>query len=129
MIYLSYFLGGLAVLRARLRGWPRTKAPFSLGRWGLPVSVLGLAWGASMLVNFAWPRAASNPTPVQTGNLLDFHWAWLNHRPVLWTVLVVIVGVGTAYFALVQRHKPAYLQAPEGELLAETPEASASAPA
>ena len=115
MIYLSYLLGGIAVLRARLRGWPTQPAPFSLGRWGLPVSLLGLGWGAAMLVNFAWPRAASNPTPAQTGNLLDFHWAWLNHRPVLWTVLVVIVGVGTAYFALVQRHKPGYAgeRAPE----------------
>jgi urea carboxylase system permease len=128
MIYLSYLLGGIAVLRARLRGWPRAKAPFSLGRWGLPVSVLGLAWGGSMLVNFAWPRAASNPTPAQTGNLLDFHWAWLNDRPVLWTVLVVIVGVGALYFALVQRHKPAHLQAPEGELFADAPEAPAAAP-
>src|SRR5213076_448712 len=38
MIYLSYLIGNLALLRARLGGWPRTKAPFSLGRWGLPVS-------------------------------------------------------------------------------------------
>jgi urea carboxylase system permease len=117
MIYLSYLLGGIAVLRARLRGWPTEPAPFSLGRWGLPVSLLGLGWGAAMLVNFAWPRAASNPTPAQTGNLLDFHWAWLNHRPVLWTVLVVIAGVGTAYFGLVQRRKPAHA----GEAVPEAP--------
>jgi hypothetical protein len=64
-----------------------------------------------MLINFAWPRAASNPTPVQTGNLLDFHWSWLNHRPVLWIVAIVIAGVGAAYFGLVQRHKHA--EAPE----------------
>src|SRR6266487_2422200 len=31
MIYLAYFVGNLALLRARLRGWPKTKAPFSLG--------------------------------------------------------------------------------------------------
>jgi hypothetical protein len=48
---------------------------------------------------------------VQTGNLLDFHWSWLNHRPVLWIVAIVIAGVGTAYFGLVQRHKHA--EAPE----------------
>jgi len=121
MIYLSYFLGGLAVLRARLRGWPHAPAPFSLGRWGIPVSVLGLAWGGAMLVNFAWPRAVSNPTPVQTGNLLDFHWAWLNHRPVLWTVVVVVTGVGAAYFGAVQRRKPAHLQAPAEEQLDAAP--------
>jgi urea carboxylase system permease len=124
MIYLSYFLGGTAVLRARLRGWPRVRAPFSLGRWGMPVSLLGLAWGGGMLVNFAWPRAASNPTPKQTGNLLNFHWGWLNHRPVLWTVAIVVTAVGTLYFALVQRRKPAHLEAPAGEAVAAgTPEA------
>src|SRR5690349_24365543 len=42
MIYLSYLIGNLALLRARLRGWPRTKAPFSLGRWGLPLNLLAL---------------------------------------------------------------------------------------
>jgi amino acid transporter len=116
MIYLAYFIGNLALLRARLRGWPRTKAPFSLGRWGLPLNLLGLAWGGGMLINFAWPRAATNPTPKQTGLGLNFHWNWLNNRPVLWTVLVVIVLVGGVYYAVVQSRKPAHMQAPEGEL-------------
>ena len=31
MIYLSYFLGNIAIMRARTRGWPRTRAPFRLG--------------------------------------------------------------------------------------------------
>jgi urea carboxylase system permease len=107
MIYLSYFLVGTAILKARLNGWPTREAPFKLGRWGIPASVGGLMWGGGMLINFAWPRAASNPTPAQTGNLLDFHWSWLNHRPVLWIVAIVIAGVGAAYFGLVQRHKHA----------------------
>ena len=34
MIYLSYFIGNVALMRARLRGWPRAKAPFSLGKLG-----------------------------------------------------------------------------------------------
>jgi amino acid transporter len=117
MIYLSYLIGNLALFRARLRGWPRTKAPFSLGRWGMPVNVLALAWGGGMLVNMAWPRAATNPTPNQTSKALNFHWNWLNDRPVLWTVLVVILLVGGVYYALVQRTKPAHMQAPEGELV------------
>jgi urea carboxylase system permease len=111
MIYLSYFLVGTAILKARLNGWPTREAPFKLGKWGIPASVGGLMWGGGMLINFAWPRAASNPTPAQTGNLLDFHWSWLNHRPVLWIVAIVIAGVGAAYFGLVQRHKHA--EAPE----------------
>jgi len=125
MIYMSYFLGGLAILRARLQGWPKREAPFKLGKWGIPVSIAGLAWGGAMLVNFAWPRAVSNPTPYQVvdanGHLqLDFGWSWLNHRPVLWTVAIVIVGVGAIYFALVQRHKPTHVEAPEGELVHST---------
>ena len=39
IIYLSYFLGNIVILRARLRGWPKTKAPFRLGRWGMLVNV------------------------------------------------------------------------------------------
>jgi urea carboxylase system permease len=119
MIYLSYLIGNFALLRARLRGWPKAKAPFSLGRWGLPLTVLGIAWGGGMLVNFAWPRAASNPTPNQTAKALNFHWNWLNDRPVLWTVFVVVAVVGAIYFTLVQRRKPSHLEAPEGEVFAE----------
>jgi urea carboxylase system permease len=126
MIYLSYLIGNLALLRARVRGWPRSKAPFSLGRWGIPLNLLALAWGGGMLVNFAWPRVASNPTPNQTGRALNFHWNWLNDRPVLWTVLIVIAIVGAIYFILVQRAKPAHLQAPEGEVFAD--EAPAAVP-
>ena len=37
-IYLSYLLGNIAVMRARTKGWPKTKAPFSLGVWGKVVN-------------------------------------------------------------------------------------------
>src|SRR5438445_493431 len=124
MIYLSYLIGNFALLRARLRGWPRAKAPFSLGRWGLPINVLALAWGGGMLVNMAWPRAATNPRPKELPGTLNFHWHWLNGQPVLWTVLVVIVLVGAVYYVLVQRLKPAHMQAPEGELV-DVPAATA----
>ena len=127
MIYLSYFIGNMALLRARMRGWPKAKAPFSLGRWAVPLNLLALAYGGGMLINFAWPRGApsfTNPTPYQEvdakGHLqLNFGWHWLNNRPVLWTVVVVLVLVGAVYFVLVQRTKPSHLQAPEGEDFAE----------
>src|SRR5919198_1037062 len=123
MIYLSYFLGNIALLRARLRGWPRAKAPFSLGRWAMPLNLLALAWGGGMLINFAWPRAATNQRPTELPGTLNFHWHWLNAKPVLWTVAITIALVGAVYFALVQRRKPAHLQAPEGEVFAaEVPE-------
>ena len=86
MIYLSYFLGNMVIMRARLRGWPRTTAPFRLGRWGLAGQHRSaLLYGGAMLINFAWPRAASNPKPNQTGGLLDFHIGFLNKIPILWT--------------------------------------------
>ncbi|MDQ2911233.1 MAG: APC family permease, partial [Actinomycetota bacterium] len=119
MIYLSYFVGNIALMRARLRGWPKTKAPFSLGRWAIPINVLALAWGGGMLLNFAWPRPETNPRPTALPGTLNFHWHWLNAKPVLWTVAITILLVGAAYFALVQRRKPAHLQAPEGEVFAE----------
>jgi hypothetical protein len=72
-----------------------------------------------MLVNFAWRRAATNPTPVQTSLGLNFHWHWLNEQPVLWTVLIVIVLVGALYYGLVQRTKASHTGVPEGGAFAD----------
>ena len=44
-IYLSYLLGNIAVMRARTKGWPKTKAPFSLGAWGKVVNIVAIAVG------------------------------------------------------------------------------------
>ncbi len=118
MIYFSYFLGNIAILRARLKGWPKTKAPFSLGRFGLLVNLLGLLYGGAMLVNFAWPRAVpfTNPKPNQSGGLLDFHIGFLNGIPILWTVFAVIVLLGAIYYAVVGRGKEfAPVVAPAGD--------------
>jgi amino acid transporter len=105
MIYLSYFLGNLASMRARLRGWPKVDAPFKLGKWGPAINALGLAYGGAMLVNFAWPRVASNPTPKQTGGLLSLGSSFLNGIPILYTVLVFVLIIGLLYYVLVQRNK------------------------
>jgi amino acid transporter len=103
MIYLSYFLGNLVIMRARARGWPRTRAPFRLGRWGLLVNVVALLYGGAMLVNFAWPRVASNPKPNQTGGLLKL--GFLDGIPILWIVVVFITLVGAVYYLVVGRTK------------------------
>jgi hypothetical protein len=120
MIYLSYFLGNLAILRDRLKGWPRTGAPFRLGGWGLVVNIVGLIYGGAMLVNFAWPRGASNPEPNQTVvagvQSLNFHIGFLNRIPILWTVLIFIVVVGALYYLITGRRKEfAPVVAPAGE--------------
>jgi amino acid transporter len=114
MIYFSYFAGNVAILLARLKGWPKTAAPFRLGRFGLVVNMLGLLYGGAMLVNFAWPPAAnatsgprltSNPRPNQTGGLLNFHVGFLNGIPILWTVFVVIALIGAIYYLVAGRKK------------------------
>jgi amino acid transporter len=115
-IYISYFLGNIIIMRARARGWPRTAAPFRLGRWGMLVNILALIYGGAMIVNFAWPRVASNPKPNQTAGLLDFHIAFLNKIPILWTVFVFIVLIGVIYyFAAGRRKEFAPIIAPAGD--------------
>ena len=103
MIYLSYFLGNIVIMRARLRGWPKTRAPFRLGRWGMLVNVVALIYGGAMLVNFAWPRAASNPKANQTNGLL--HLNFLDGIPILWIVVVFIALIGAVYYLVVGRTK------------------------
>jgi urea carboxylase system permease len=53
LIYLAYFMCNLGVLLARRKGWPHQKAWFNLGRWGMPVNILALIYGAVMIVNIA----------------------------------------------------------------------------
>jgi amino acid transporter len=120
-IYMSYFLGNIAIMRARVRGWPKTTAPFRLGRWGLLVNALGLLYGGAMLINFAWPRAVpfTNPTPNQSAGLLNFHIGFLNKIPILWTVFVFIVLVGAIYYFATGRRKefaPVVAPAPDDPL-------------
>ncbi len=106
-IYFSYFLGNIIIMRARARGWPKTSAPFRLGRWGVLVNILALVYGGAMIINFAWPRAVpfTNPTPNQSGGLLNFHIAFLNKIPILWTVFVFIVVIGVIYYLAAGRRK------------------------
>ncbi len=134
-IYLSYFLGNIAVMRARTKGWPRKSAPFSLGRWGKLVNAGALLWGGAMLINFLWPasgssganslRIFSNPKAVQTdyglGQQVNFHVRFLNHIPLIELVIGVVLIVGAVYYFTVQRHKPLATIAPPEEVVAGTP--------
>jgi urea carboxylase system permease len=103
MIYLSYILANLCILRARRRGWPKTEGKFSLGRWGMLVNILAIVWGGAMLINFAWHRVATNPKPSETGGLLSFP-GFLDNIPILWLVLGFVLILGGAYYAA-RRHE------------------------
>jgi amino acid transporter len=97
MIYLAYLGVTAPMLVARLRGkWQPAEGKFSLGRWGLPVNLLAVVWGAAMTVNLIWPRASVyNATA-------PFHW-YLRWGAVLF--VAVIAGGGFAYYWFVQRHR------------------------
>ncbi|GAA2784168.1 APC family permease [Saccharopolyspora taberi] len=99
LIYVSYLLVTAPMLVARLRGeWSseRRQGRFSLGRFGLPVNVLGVLWGAGMTVNLAWPRKeVYNAEP-------PYHW-YLQYSSVLF--VGVAAAAGFAYYWFVQRRK------------------------
>jgi hypothetical protein len=87
------------------------------------VNVLALAWGGGMLINFAWPRVASNPNPNQTAGALSLGIDWLNKIPILYTVFLFVVIIGIIYyFAAARRHPMAVVVPPETGPLIIPPE-------
>jgi urea carboxylase system permease len=61
MFYLPYLAVTGSMLSKRLRGeWPRAAhGPyFNMGRWGLPVNIFAVVYGAIVAFEIAWPRAA-----------------------------------------------------------------------
>ena len=127
-IYLSYLLGNSAVMWARMKGWPKSKAPFSLGNWGKLVNIGALVWGGTMMVNFLWPASSSginnlriwtNPSPNQTdyfgtGRLVHFV-GFLNNIALIEQVFAIVFIVGLIYYFTVQRRKPFVAVVPPAE--------------
>ncbi|HKC84035.1 MAG TPA: hypothetical protein VKD46_08560, partial [bacterium] len=114
MIYLSYILGNVAILLARRKGWPKEKAPFGLGQWGVIVNILGLVWGVAMEINFLWPRNAAvggqNPPlsalPNATGTGTLGIPSPIGNIPIYELTLAIILVVGVIYWAVAQRNAP-----------------------
>jgi urea carboxylase system permease len=110
MFYIAYLgvTGGMLV--RRLRGqWPRPEhGPyFSLGRWGLLVNAVAVAYGAVVAVNIGWPRAAVYDalagTKDSAGHVIPAHWYW-QYIAVLFIGIVVVVGA--IYYFAVYNRKP-----------------------
>jgi urea carboxylase system permease len=106
MIYLSYILGNIAILGARLRGWPKESTPFKLGSWGTIVNILALVWGIAMEINFLWPRNASvggqNPPLSALPNITIG--SPIGDIPVFEFTLGLILLVGAIYYLVAQRN-------------------------
>ncbi|MGC1381882.1 MAG: amino acid permease [Candidatus Baltobacteraceae bacterium] len=83
-IYLAFFLTVLGALIARSRGW-RPRGVFTLGAWGLPITVGGALYLLVMLLNIVWP------SPLSSGRAV-FNYGW-----VTLLVMVLIVGLGALY--------------------------------
>ncbi len=101
LIYLSYFMNNIASLNARLKGWPRTKAPFSLGRWGLLINIVALVYGGLMIINFLWFGGLRN---IYTNPALSLVYPNLSNVPLLGNIpifelaLIILFVVGAIYW-------------------------------
>ncbi|MCQ4079580.1 amino acid permease [Streptomyces sp. RB6PN25] len=87
LFYIPYLMVTGPMLLRRLRGqWPRPDhGPyFNLGRWGLPVNIFAVVYGAAMTVNLAWPRADVYGKD---------HW-YYQWGAVVFTAVIVAVGAG-----------------------------------
>jgi hypothetical protein len=93
-IYVAFLLVALAALVARLRGTWTPAGGIRLGRVGLVVNVLAVAWLAFETVNIAWPRESLAPPGAPVYQV----WA----API---VLAVIFLAGIAYLAAAKPHR------------------------
>jgi amino acid transporter len=83
-IYLGFQMVVFAALRARLKGWVPS-GPFTLGRWGMPVTIAALTYGVLTMVNVAWPRTPDAP--------------WYDNYVVILSA-VVGIGIGVVYMVI-----------------------------
>jgi amino acid transporter len=86
-IYLAFFLTVFGALVARARGW-KPSGVFTLGKWGIPVTIAGALYLLLMLLNIVWP------SPLASGRAI-FNYGWITLL-----VMAVIVGVGALYEAV-----------------------------
>jgi len=91
LIIIPYMLVLGSLLVRRLRGWPQQRSKFSLGRWGLPVTIAGLVWTVIILLDAAWPREVTNPK--------------LGPLPVIEDLGIGTIIVGLIWWFVSLRHK------------------------
>lgn len=104
LIYLAYFLNNVASLGARFKGWPKTKAPFSLGGWGIPINILGLIYGGLMIINFLWFGGLRNVYTNPTLTVVYPDWSKnpvlnvIGQIPIFEFALILLLVIGGIYW-------------------------------
>jgi amino acid transporter len=88
-IYLSFFLTVLGSFIARQRGW-KPSGSFTLGKWGVPVTVAGMVYLLVMFVNICWPSSLAS------GRAL-FNYGWITLL-----VMAIIVIIGGLYEVIIR---------------------------
>jgi amino acid transporter len=124
LIYLSYFLCNIGVLMARRSGWPHKPAWFNLGRWGMPVNILALIWGGSMILNIGiWQdkglfgefggdgRAYTNPAFSAFFTPFGQKFENLPPWPTFEVIVAAILVFGALYYAVAVRGRAADVEA------------------
>lgn len=108
LVYIAYLLVTAPLLVKRFRGWPRvggspvarTTKLFALGRWGIPVNLIAVAWGTFMIINLAWPRDAVYNATEPFHDYYQWFAVWFP---------AAVGALGGAYYLLVQRHRTGVL--------------------
>ena len=109
LMYLAYLGVTIPLLKQRFAGWPGNlpdakEGLFKLGAWGKPLNIIGIVYGAVMVINLEWPRVAL---------YIDDTYKW---GPT--TATIVLLGVGLIYYYAVQRHKGGVLEEHRAEVAA-----------
>ena len=99
--YLGYLCVTVPMLRRRFeKRWPIKgsvgQSFFSLGRWGTPINLIAVLWGAGTAFDLAWPWPdIYNPTEPHNWYLLYFGWIFP----------AIAIGFGIIWFQTFQRHR------------------------
>jgi amino acid transporter len=94
---LAYWIVVAVQLRNRFtpaRNRLDTEARFNLGKWGIPVNILALAWSSFMVINVSWPRAATYGS-----EWYQRYSAWM------YTAGLICLGVSIYYYRLNKRKR------------------------
>src|ERR1700720_2512984 len=97
-MYVAYFLIMTVTLIYRLRGWPRVKGWFSLGRWGILVNIVAVIGTGLTALDLLWPRPATNPTYNQIAGSSGGN--FLEHIPMAWLIIGLPLLIGVCFYAL-----------------------------